>query len=369
MNPVVPPDNPRSDFVRYASSALTAVLAAGSRWLQAAVDWVGAPNLTPGPRLDADEIAARNRDNSRQTLLLSAGMAALLLCAASLLAGGWGIVLVTASLACMIALGPRVSPESVMQAYGGEPVQPFNGRPFLALAAELARRAELPVPPRLYVIPSATLNAFAVGTRDKSAIALTEGLIRRLQMREIAGVLAHEISHIRNGDLWIMGLADGMTRIARILSLSALALMALNLVSLVTGFGGLSWLGLLLLYLTPVVSSLMQQALSRARELDADLDGVALTGDSQGLAMALAKLDAQNGRPWEDLVYGMRRVPQPSVLRSHPTTAERLAHLRAATPGTWPPLAVTDAPMITGRAGVGASAMEPRYRWMAGVWY
>jgi heat shock protein HtpX len=367
MKPAGPPDRPPDIFTR--------LKAAGARLLVAAVEWAGAPDLTPGPRLDATEIATRNHHNRRQTLFLSSGMATLLFCAAALLAGWWGIFLVAASLAGMIALGPRISPDSVMETYGGEAVEPRNGRAFLGLVAELARRAELANPPVLYVIPSATLNAFAVGTRDRSAIAITEGLIRRLQMRELAGVLAHEISHIRNGDLWIMGLADGMTRITRILSLSALALMALNLVSLFTGVSGLSWTGLLLLYLTPLASSSMQQALSRTRELDADLDGVTLTGDAQGLAVALAKLDPQKGRPWEDLVYGMRRVPQPSLLRSHPTTAERLEHLRAVTaagPGSvekWPRLVVVDAPMITARAGVGASAMEPRYRWMAGVWY
>ena len=287
----------------------------------------------------------------------------------------WGVLLVTACMAAMITFGPRVSPESVMTSYGGEAVSPANGRAFLALVEELARRAELPRAPILHVIPSAALNAFAVGTPGHSVIAVTEGLIRRLQMRELAGVLAHEISHIRNGDLWIMGLADGMTRIARILSLSALAMMALNLVSLFTGVPGMSWPGLFLLYLSPAVSSLLQQALSRTRELDADLDGVTLTGDAQGLASALAKLDPQRGHPWEDLVYGMRRIPQPCLLRSHPDTTERLAHLQAVatraadvTPA-WPRLLVSDGPLITGRAGAGASGMQPRYRWLAGVWY
>jgi heat shock protein HtpX len=349
---------------------LRQILNVGSRWSAALQTWAGAPDMAAGPHLDGAQVQAHNQRNRQQTLALGGGMALLLLCAAGLLAGWWGLMLALLSLAGMVLIGPKAAPESVMRTYGGELVSPNNGRAFLTLMDELARRAGLSRTPALYVIPSATLNAFAVGTREHAAVALTEGLIRRLQMRELAGVLAHEISHIRNGDLWIMGLADGITRIARILALSAVVLMVLNLVSIVTGQPGMSWIGLLLLYLTPAASSLLQQALSRTREFDADLDGVTLTGDAGGLASALTKLEVHLGRPWEDLVYGMRRVPQPCLLRSHPTTAERVERLKAVAPaGSWPKMAVVDGPLITGRAGYGASAMEPRYRWKVGAWY
>ena len=331
----------------------------------------GAPDQPPGPQLDPGRVALHNQRNKQQTLVLSAAMAVLLLAAVGLLAGKWGVLLVAASLASMVLMGPKVAPETVMRTYGGERVEGPNGRVFLDLIAELSRRAELPTPPVLYVIPSATLNAFAVGTRAHSAVAVTEGLLRRLQLRELAGVLAHEISHIRNGDLWIMGLADGMTRMARVVSLMALALLALNLLSVAIGGAGMSWIGLLLLYLTPAASSLLQLALGRTREHDADLDGVTLTGDPEGLASALLKVDAYQGRPWEDLVFGRRRVPQPSVLRTHPSTPERVARLRAlaANAGAFPPLVVREVPLMTGKAGIGTSALQPRYRWSSGAWY
>ena len=356
------PEIPKNHVGQFFSKART--------WVNAGLGWAGAPDMATGPRLDADQVRAHNQRNRQQTLALGGSMAVLLLCAAGLLAGWPGLLLTLLSLAGMVLMGPRASPESVMRIYGAERITPVHGRGFLALLDELARRAGLSRAPALYVIPSAALNAFAVGTRDHSAIALTEGLIRRLQMRELAGVLAHELSHIRNNDLWIMGLADGVTRIARILSMSAIVLMVLNLVSLATGEPGMSWLGLLLLYLLPVASSLLQQALSRTREFDADLDSVTLTGDAGGLAAALTKLEVYQGKAWEDLVYGMRRVPQPSILRSHPTTAERVGRLKAVAKSTaWPPLVVVEAPLITEHAGQGASAMEPRTRWMAGVWY
>lgn len=331
----------------------------------------GAPDQPPGPQLDAERVASHNQRNKQQTLVLSAAMAVLLLTAAGMLAGKWGVLLVAASLASMVLMGPRIAPEAVMRTYGGERVEGPNGRIFLDLVAELSRRAELPAAPALYVIPSATLNAFAVGTRAHSAVAVTEGLLRRLQLRELAGVLAHEISHIRNGDLWIMGLADGMTRMARTVSLMALGLMVLNVLSIATGGAAMSWVGLVLLYLTPAASSLLQLALGRTREHDADLDGVTLTGDPEGLASALLKVDPGHGRAWEDLVYGTRRVPQPSVLRSHPSTAERVARLRtlAAIKPAFPPLVVREVPLMTGKAGIGTSALQPRYRWRAGVWY
>ena len=99
----------------------------------------------------------------------------------------------------------------------------------------LGDRAELPAPPRVYVIPSMTLNAFATGTPEKAVIGVTEGLLRRLTLNELAGVLAHEISHIRNNDLAVMSLADVMTRFTQMLSYLALFLALFNLPAFLLG--------------------------------------------------------------------------------------------------------------------------------------
>lgn len=326
--------------------------------------------MTPGPHLDAEQIVAHNQRNRSHTFVLGGGMALLILLAAGLLAGWWGLLFTVASLTATVIIGPRATPDAIMRAYGGVPVPVLHGRPLVLALQELARRAGLSEAPELYLIPSSTLNAFAVGTRRRSAIALTEGLVRRLQLRELTAVLAHEISHIRNGDLWIMGLADGITRIARVLSMSAVVLMLLNIVSVLTGGPVMSWAGLLLLYLMPAASGLLQQALSRTREYDADLDGVTLTGDAAALASALTKLEADLGHPWEDLVYGMRRVPQPSILRSHPTTAERVRRLQSVSAThAWPRLAVSEDLPVGEWPGLGSISQTPRYRWRKGVWY
>ena len=94
------------------------------------------------------------------------------------------------------------------------------------------------------------------------------------------------------------------------------------------------------LYLAPTVSNLLQLALSRAREYDADLDAAQLTGDPAGLASALDKLERYQGRFWEDLLLPGRRIPDPSLLRSHPPTEERVRRLLALRPAAPLPEAV-----------------------------
>jgi heat shock protein HtpX len=183
--------------------------------------------------------------------------------------------------------------------------------------------------PRLYYVPSSMLNAFAVGRPDDAAIALTDGLLRTLSLRELSGVVAHEISHIRNNDLWIMGLADTVGRLTRLMTLFGVALLIVSLPLWASGAAGLPWLLVLLLLLAPQVTMLLQLALSRAREFDADLDAAGLTGDPAGLASALLELERHQQGLWEQILLPDRRQPQPSVLRSHPPTEQRVARLKS----------------------------------------
>jgi heat shock protein HtpX len=137
--------------------------------------------------------------------------------------------------------------------------------------------------------------------------------------------LAHEVSHIKSGDLKVMGLADVLNRITSILSN-----IGLIGVPLVFGTGiNVPILGLGLMIAAPTLGGLLQLGLSRAREYDADLDGATLTGDPEGLASALAILEERQGGKWEGLVLPGSRLPQPSLLRTHPKTADRIAKLMA----------------------------------------
>jgi Zn-dependent protease with chaperone function len=131
-----------------------------------------------------------------------------------------------------------------------------------------------------------------------------------------------------------------------------------------------SWWTVLLLYLAPALSSLLQLALSRTREFDADLEAVGLTGDPLGLASALRRLENYTGRVWEDLMFPVpaRRVPQPSLLRSHPTNDERISRLLAVgNRRQLDPIVIVEQPMIS-LVGVGPIEMRPRYRW-PGLWF
>jgi heat shock protein HtpX len=214
------------------------------------------------------------------------------------------------------------------------------------------------------------VNAFAAGTSKKAAIAVTEGLLRRLSLRELTGVLGHEISHIANHDLTVMNLADVMTRFTQVLSYLALFLAIFNLPALLLGDSDVSFSALLLLYLAPTIGSLLQLSLNRAREFDADLAGASLTGDPAGLASALKRIERLQGTFWEDMMLPVpgRRIPVPSVLRTHPPTEERIERLSALEAAQLPPpIDLHEEPMVS-LAGLGPGSMRPRLRF-PGVWF
>ena len=319
--------------------------------------------------LDADELNEHKQRNLKHSAMLIGGIGLIVTVAATLLWGLGGIAISLISIGALLLLAPSLPPSAVMRLYRARKVEPGNDQ-LSRIIDELTRRAELPARPQLYLVPSATLNAFATGTPQQASIAITEGLLRRLTMREVANVLAHEMSHIRNNDLWLMNLADVMTRFVQSLSYVALILAGLNIFGLMSGEAPISWWAVLILYFAPALSSLLQLGLSRAREFDADLEAASLTGDPIGLASALSRLERYEGRFWEDLVYPVpaRRIPQPSLLRTHPPTEERIARLHelAGKPAL-PQIEIVEEPMVS-MLGYGPIEMRPRYRW-PGLWY
>jgi len=168
-----------------------------------------------------------------------------------------------------------------------------------------------------------------MGRPEDSAICVTDGLLRLLDARELAAVLAHEVAHIAHRDLWIMGMADAMSRVVSVASWAGQLTLLLNLPLLAAGLAVVPWGAVLLLVFSPTVMALLQLALSRSREFDADLGAVRLTGDPEGLAAALVKLERRTGRFWEEILLPGPRIPEPSLLRTHPPTRERVARLRA----------------------------------------
>ena len=102
--------------------------------------------------------------------------------------------------------------------YGAKPVKPEQAPDLYRILNELSRRAELPAVPKLFYLPSKIMNAFATGRKDNSYIVISDGLLRALTPREITGVLAHEVAHVRNNDMWVMGVADLFSRLTSFIS-------------------------------------------------------------------------------------------------------------------------------------------------------
>ncbi len=258
-------------------------------------------------------------------LLISAG-------AGWLLWGAEGFWLALGASLVAMLLEPVAAGRLTLALYGARPLEPVQAPALHRLVATLAERSDLPVAPRLYRVPSNLANAFAVGSRRAPAIALTDGLLATLNLREIAGVLAHEIAHIANGDLRVMGLADYVSRLTHLFALTAQLMLLLSLPALASGRIEIEWGGLLLLLFSPHLALLAQLGLSRVREFDADLLAARLTGDPMGLAAALAKIEAVS-RSWRTWLFPGWGNPEPSWLRTHPATEARIARLQALETG------------------------------------
>ena len=322
------------------------------------------------PLLDANRHRQHKAQNQLHSVLLVGGLGLVTAFSAWLLWDWTDVLAMLVAMGAVYAFAPRLPPEIVMRMYRARPLDPRHGEQIAYVVDVLAQRAQLPAPPAVYIIPSMTLNAFAAGTPDKAVVGITAGLIERLDLRELAGVLGHEISHIRNNDLAILGLADAMTRFAQLLAYLAVVLALFNLPAFLLGDAEIPPIALALLYLAPTAGSLIQLALSRTREFDADLEAARLTGDPEGLVSALQKLERYYGRFWEDMRMPVpgRRIPQPSLLRSHPKTEDRVARLRdLGDSQLLPRLSATDDPKGA-QSSPGPVAMRPRYRW-TGVWF
>ncbi len=232
-----------------------------------------------------------------------------------------------------------------IKAARARPVSEAEAPELHAIVRDLAQRAGMPMP-KLYISPAAQPNAFATGRNpEHAAVAVTEGILRTLTWDELRGVLAHEISHVGNRDILISSVAAavamGITFVARIAMWGAM-------------FGGVGGgdrdrdggnvLGLLaMVVLAPIAATVLQLALSRSREYEADRSGARLLGDGEPLARALQKIEASARQVPMDVdpahaqafivnpLTG-RRMQFASLFRTHPPTEDRVARLRG---GAW----------------------------------
>ena len=278
--------------------------------------------------------------NTLKTAALLAALAALLVVIGDALGGTSGM-LIALGFALLVNMGAYwFSGDVALRMAGAHPIAAEEAPALHQLVSELATAAGLPTP-RLAIIDDPSPNAFATGRDPNHAVvAVTLGILGLLDRQELSGVLAHELSHVRNRDILLASVAA--TIAGTITMLASMARWAL----LLGGFGssrgrrgssGDLLAGLLMIILAPIAATLIQLAISRSREFQADSAGAHLEVDPEPLARALEKLDlATRLQPLQVapaaahlfIVNPLHASAVATLFSTHPPTAERIRRLR-----------------------------------------
>lgn len=291
---------------------------------------------------DTGQITEHRLHNWLQLALIVAGLALLLAVPAWLIAGAGGVVWSLFLVAMAVYTSSRAPARMILARSGAGLLRRRQAPGLYGILDELYRRAGMSIQPVLFYVPSPQLNAFAVGDRGNGGIAVSDGLVRALRPRELAGVLAHEVSHLRHNDTRVMSMAAAMSQLTALGATFLQVSLLMMLPWVITGQVDMPWLVLLFVAAAPTASTLLQLALSRNREYTADLEAAALTGDARGLASALEILERHHGS-WLESLFGRRPSgPFTEWLQTHPPTSERIRRLleleRARSRGKQPAL-------------------------------
>ena len=278
--------------------------------------------------------------NWLKTSILMAAIMALFGAIGQYLGGAQGMIMALLFGGAMNVFAYWNSDKMVLRMYNAHEVDATSSPYLYNMVADLARRAQLPMP-RVYLIDEAQPNAFATGRNpEHAAVAATTGIVKMLSERELRGVMAHELAHVRHRDILISTISATMAG-----AISMLANFAMF-------FGGRDSEGrsnpiasIAVMILAPLAASLIQMAISRAREFEADQGGAEISGDPNALADALTKIDAYaKGIP----LYAAEAHPETAqmmimnplsgggirgLFSTHPSTEERVARLRALAAG------------------------------------
>ncbi|GAB7126259.1 zinc metalloprotease HtpX [Silvimonas sp. JCM 19000] len=247
-------------------------------------------------------------NNWIKTTMLMAAIVALFGLIGGLIGGRSGMLLALLFGGGMNLFAYWNSDKMVLRMYNAHPVDDHTAPELVAMVRELAANANLPMP-RVYVIEEDQPNAFATGRNpENAAVACTTGIMRMLSHRELRGVMAHELAHVKHRDILISTISATMAG-----AISALANFAMF-------FGGRDEngrsvnpvVGIAVAILAPLAASVIQMAISRAREFGADAGGARISGDPLALAEALRKIE-----------YYASGIPMP-VAEAHPATAQMM---------------------------------------------
>ncbi|WP_421994140.1 zinc metalloprotease HtpX [Roseococcus sp.] len=281
-----------------------------------------------------------------RTFILLAGLTAVFMAVGYMLGGSGG-----ATIALVIAAGMNLfawwgSDRMVLRMHNAQPVTPAEAPQLYRMVEGLAARAGLPMP-ALYVIHEDQPNAFATGRSPaRGAVAVNTGLLDLMTEQEVAGVVAHELAHIKHRDTLLMAVTA--TLAGAIGFLTQFGMIARGRGDQRGGPGLIG--GILLMILGPMAAGLVQMAISRAREFEADAEGARICGNPAWLANGLAKLErgkaghvnetaeANPGSAHMFIINPLSGLRLDRLFATHPPTEERIARLMAMTGGA--PMAI-----------------------------
>jgi heat shock protein HtpX len=295
-----------------------------------------------------------------RTFLLLAGLTAIFGVAGYAIAGQGGMLIAFVVAAAMNFFAYWASDSLVLRMHHAQPLDPASAPELYEIVADLARRAEIPMP-RVYLMHEGQPNAFATGRNpDKGVVAVTSGLLEILDRDEIAAVIAHEIAHIKNRDTLTMTMTATLAGAIGLLANFAMMVSPSNNNRAGGGIGAL-----ILMMLAPIMAMLVQMAISRTREYEADKTGASICGNPEALATALQKIEAyakgrvnlsaeRNPASAHVFIYNpLSGAGADSLFSTHPSTQNRVTRLMALVsslakptlPGTsWRSRSKSDAP-------------------------
>lgn len=273
-----------------------------------------------------------------RTFVLMAAMTALVMGMGYLMGGQGGAVIALAIAGAGNLWAWWNSDKAVLNQQGAMPVTRAQAPELVDMVAALASRAGLPMP-AVYVLATEQPNAFATGRNpENAAVAVTQGILQTLSRDELAGVIAHELAHIKHRDTLTMTVTATMA--------GAIAMLG-NMLMFSSMFGGRDdnrgggLAGLLAMIFAPIAAGLVQMAISRTREYEADRTGAEISGQPLALASALARIARAAGRtvniPAERnpasaalfIINPLHAVRMDRLFATHPPTEERIARLQA----------------------------------------
>ena len=282
-----------------------------------------------------------------RTAVLLAGLTALFVAVGVALGGEQGMVI-----AFVVACGMNVfawwnSDRVVLGMHNAQPIGPQDAPRLYEMTAALAARAGIPMP-KLYVIHEDQPNAFATGRNpEKGAVAVNTGLLDLMSEREVAGVIAHELAHIKNRDTLIMTITATLAGAIGMLAQFGFMFGGRNSNGRSNPFGPIGLI--LLVVLAPIAAMIVQMAVSRSREYEADRIGAEIAGDPRGLASALQRLEShKQGRVNEAaeanpasahmfIINPLSGLRMDGLFSTHPATANRVAALEEMAARMGPP--------------------------------